>query len=196
MGGGASKVELQKLRGVHKAKEKLLQELTHKHQKVMRAVCDFPLWQTYRPSGGSPATSSLLSWTMLTRNMLLPDARRGRTAAPSQVTEEHLSTVATVAALRLELAHEREKAAHASEARAAPAEELAVLRQRAGAVTHGDAEADVRQRKVVIAELDGLLRTAGGKGELAGVISLVRDNLKREVREIRGRVPAAAAAAR
>lgn len=107
----------------------------------------------------------------------------------------HLDVVAQCAGLKIELNHERHKreaqdaALDAARARNdACEEELAVLRKRVGAMTHGNGERDIQERRKIIRELEEL---QGGveKGPMRSMFELVKANLRREIAEIAARLP-------
>ena len=107
----------------------------------------------------------------------------------------HLDVVAQCAGLKIELNHERHRR-EAQEAALVAAraendareEELAILRKRVGAMTHGNGERDIQERRKIIAELEAL---QGGveKGLMRNMFELVIANLRREIAEIAARLP-------
>lgn len=67
-------------------------------------------------------------------------------------------------------------------------EELAVLRKRVGAMTHGNGERDIQEREKIIAELEELQGSVE-KGPMQNMFALVIGNLRREMSEIAARLP-------
>lgn len=112
------------------------------------------------------------------------------------LNENHLSVVAQCAAYKLELNHERLKAAEAERQLADAHEQLALLQKRVGEMTHGDPARDVLEREKIIAEMEALRNSIDAKNKpMRNVFDLVVGNLRREVDEIKARVARVDAAA-